>query len=94
MEESQVQVSEMLPSENRSLNDANAQASFTLRDALITDEGLPEEGPEVALPQARALICCLLGIVASQCLDGIKEDKDTALQTCQKEMGRGRRALI
>lgn len=49
-EESQVQVSEMLPSEKRSLNDANAQASFPLRDALITDEGLPEEGPEVALP--------------------------------------------
>lgn len=54
-EESQVQVSEMLSLENRSLNYANAQASFPLRDALITDEGLPEDGLEVALPQARVL---------------------------------------
>lgn len=56
-EESQVQVSETLPLENRSLNYANAQASFPLRDALITDEGLPvpEVGLEVALPQARVL---------------------------------------
>lgn len=45
----------MLPLENRSLNDANAQASFPLRDAIITDQGLPEEEPEVALPQARVL---------------------------------------
>ena len=55
LEESQVQVSETLPLENRSLNYANAQARFPLRDDLIIDEGLPEEGLEVALPQARVL---------------------------------------